>query len=110
MTEMNDLLRNALVAFGLVFALMLIGFITGYNMADRKRVELEARLEADIALQEQQADIALAHWEQEREDREHYQEALQARLAEVAQRPDYQRMCLDDDGMRIANDALKGAR
>lgn len=86
------------------------GFGYGYHLADKGKQAIIHQLEADVQLQEQQADIALAHWEQERTEREHYQDQLQARLQDVVARPDYQRVCLDDDGVRIANDALKGSR
>ena len=94
-------------AYALVAA---TGFGYGFHVADMRRQAVINQLQADVQLQEQQADIALAHWEKERNDREHYQDALQARLGVVASRPDYRALCLDPDGVRLANDALGGAK
>ena len=102
---------NSLLIYGVAAAVIGgAGFGYGYHVADKGRLEVIAQLEADVQIQEVQADIAVAHLERQREQREAAEEQLRAEVDRIAALPHYRNQCLDDAGLRIANDAIKGAR
>lgn len=76
----------------------------GYNAATAK---ISAELAKSAEKQRQQAHAISQEYQQEKAQREENERVRYVEIQKIVEKPIYHNVCLDDDGLRIINSAIK---